>query len=355
MNIENENTEQNEVDPEAEHAAEMDSFMDEVKDQLGIDENLQPIKTEEESETTVIDEVEEEHSEEDTGDETIADDSTDEEDAGEVEAESDSESDEESDTAFREDFAARYGFDKGSLSDHSVEQLEGLGVELDRRALNSLQEREQPQPIQPPQQQFQQQPQQFTQQGQPPIDFEQLRKQAEEGGYEEGFIESLDAVQQQHLFLQQQNQSFIHQQQIQQQQATQESEAIFDKSLDSLGLPGVFGSDRQSASLNGVHFEARRQLYQKAVAFSQVEGQPLTEALVDRVARVLYADQLKQNQKNELVRKAKSQSRKKLGSGSTRTKKPSQKRSKTETGNDEVDSIMDDPEMAAFIEEHGML
>lgn len=358
MNIENENNEVDDV--ESDEIAEMDAFVEEAKEQLGIDENLNPIKeeiepeseVEPEPEPVVVDELDDDDSDdEDTGIEPSADDSTEEE-----EDTSASDSDEESENAFRSEFAERHGFSQESVAGYSVEQLETLGVELDRKLLNGLQEPQQQQPFQPQPPQPQQQPfvNQQDPQGQQQVNFEQLRKQAEEGGYEEEFINSLNAMEQQHLQVQQQNEYFIQQQQLQQQRAVQETENLFDKSLESIGLPEIFGADRQSAFNNGIQFEARKQLYNKAVAFSQVSNEPLTEGLVDRVARVMFADQFKQKQKTELVRKAKSQSKKKLGSGVTRTKSQSQKR-KIETGNDDIASIVNDPEIAAFAEEHGML
>ena len=354
MNIENENNESQEV--EIDEIAEMESFVEEVKEEIGIDENLNAIEPEEdpEPEPTEVDESDDDDSgEEDTGTEVSADDSTEEE-----EYDSDSESDEEGDNAFREEFATRHGFSQEAIADQSVEQLEKLGMEMDRRMLEGLQkpQQQQQQTFQPPQQQFQQ-PQQFeqpVQQQGTQVNFDQLKKQAEEGGYEEGFIESLDAMQQQHLRIQQQNEFFIQQQRTQQEQAAQASESLFDESLESLDLPEVFGSDRQSALNNGVQFEARKQLYQNVISFSQAKNEPMSKGLVDRVARVMFAGQLKQKQSTELVNKAKSQAKKKLGSGITRTKNQSQQRS-IDTGDDEVDSIVNDPEVAAFAEANGML
>lgn len=270
------------------------------------------------------------------------------------------EEDDFDEAAFRKDFAERYGLVESDVSGMPVDQLENFGRALDRKTLNELNAQQQF-PQQPPQQQFQPQvplqPQnQFVppQQGMPPqqqqVDINGLLRLAEEEGYDPKIIEGLQAAQQQNQFYLQQLQQLNQQRQQQEFEQNQKIINDFDNALDSLGIKSVFGENRQSAQMNQMHWQARENMFNQALQFSQNTGHSLTPDLVKRVASVLYPDQFQNKQQSNIADKARKQHNKKLGSGQSR--KPSHKPPKDESAYEGLDpqvpELMADPEIAAF-------
>ena len=355
MNIENQNDQE-----EFEEDTVLESQIQEAMELAGVDENLNPTN-----------ESEEEESDDDTGNEDPAveedtDDTSGESDKGEAdddaitgEADDDGSSDDEdADKAFRQQFAEFHGIGEDAISELSVAQLQRIGEELDRVKINQLQQEQQnhvpqqqldpfqqmqmPQVPQVPQQQFALQPQQGG------FDINQLRTQAEENGWDENLVNQMEQMHQQNLYWQQQQMMAEQQRQMQIQQESIARENAFDESISRLGMPELFGTDKQSAFANGIQFESRKHLYQMAGKFSEATGQPMSDELINRVARVVFAQQFKQKEKNDLIKKATKQSKKKLGSSSTRTGALKKRNDEMLSDDPEVDEILEDPEILAL-------
>lgn len=266
--------------------------------------------------------------------------------------------------AFRKDFATRYGLDEADIAGMGVEQLENFGRAMDRKTLNELRPQQAP-PQQPqmPQQHFQQPTHfNFPQQQMPPQqpqfqqpqqlpDLNELRRMAEDEGYDPKFIDAIQSAQQYNQQLTQQLQQREWERQQQEQQRNQQIINEFDSALDSLKVTSVFGENRDAAQQNQMHWQARANLFDSAVQFSQNTGQPLNADLVKRVASVLYPDQLQNSQQSNIASKARKQHNNKLGSGqlNRNKKKPAPKNQSDFDGLDpEVPRLLEDPEIASI-------
>lgn len=233
--------------------------------------------------------------------------------------------------AYRQEFASRYGLNDADLEGMGVEQLERFGRAMDRKTLDEI--RNQQAPPQPQPQQFQPQPPHpnFPQQQMPPqqpqpqqpqqVDFNELKRLAEEEGYDQKFIDQMEAV---HLQNQQLSQHLAQLDWQRQQQEQAEAQKIineFDNALDSLKVKSVFGENRESAQSNQMHWQARENLFDMAVQFSRRRGQPLDAELVKQVASVLYPEQIQNSQQSKIVNKARKQHNNKLGSSTVNRNK----------------------------------
>ena len=347
MSTDNQDTGE-EIEPvESEHdiaERELAEFADQAKEELGIGDDLRPI----DEETEDVPETEEIPAASDD-----SDDGSVEEDGEDTEDFNDDVVDEQIDEdAYRTEFAEEYGFTPEAVSDHTPEQLELWGKELDRRAMD----RAEAQIPQPPQQFEAPRPQQFEQQQMPvsPVQeaYETMKAQAEEAGMDTEFMSALDAQYEANLRTEQMNQGLFQQQQQQHQAAIAAEEEGFDNAVDRLDMPKLFGKDRQDAFSKEETFNARRDLYQKAKHFAAIEGKPLSAGLIKRVASVLFDGQIKETKKQGVVNKARKQSRKRLGTGKLGTSKSKRRTKETDTGDERIDNLMDDPDFAAFAEDN---